>query len=455
MNSIARFISMTIATAMFVAGATEILPINTGLGIESADAQFAARSRRPRSSDKEKPATKSAPTMSESAYKKIDAARICLDTEDFQCTITLMTDFLGRTRWSQHERASANQLIAYAYATMAGAEKDIARANPLYRQAIVYFKDAIATGGFTQAVMISTVLNLGQMYMVLEDWSNAAYQIELWFDLNEANPKWVPSPQPYIMLAQVYYSQERRLDTIPLVEEAIRLKKTPRRSWYQFLVALHLEGLDYDSAMPVLEKMVLLFPDDKISYQQLAAIYAEKRMDAKSLAIHEILFARGMIEKESECRQLSQLFAYHEMPFKAASALASCIENEIAEADEENLEMVGDNWIRAREYAKSVAPLTKAANLSDDGEIYLRLGRSYFETESWDEAIAALQSAIDKGGLKSADIGNAHYLTGIAAYYQDDMRAALRAFSRARDYKATTRNAQRWVDYLSAVAALE
>ncbi len=454
MNLHAR-IGRALAIIVLAAGVFEVVPVTTGFGIQEANAQFAARSRRPKSDVKVQPGSKSAPTMSENAYKKIDAARICLDTEDYQCTITLMTDFLGSTRWSQHERAAANQLIAYAYATMAGKEKDLARSNPLYRQAIVYFDDAINTGGFTRPVMLSTVLNLGQMYMILEDWPNAAYQIELWFDMNEADEKWVPTAQPYMMLAQIYYSQGRPRDTIPLVEEGIRLKPTPQKSWYQFLVALHLESLDYDSAMPVLEKMVLLFPDDKISYQQLAAIYSEKGMDTKSLAIHEILFARGMVDKESECRQLSQLYAYHEMPFKAASALESCIDNEIAEADEENLEMVGDNWIRAREYAKSVAPLTEAADLSDDGEIYLRLGRSYFETESWDDAVAALQSAIDKGGLKSADIGNAHYLTGIAEYYQDDMRAALRAFGRARDYKATTRNAQRWVDYLSAVAALE
>lgn len=454
MTSIVRMISLAVAAAFVVTGAAEFLPVNTGLGIEDAQAQFAARSRRPKSESKDKPATKSAPTMGEAAFKKIDAARECLDLEDFQCTINLMSQFLASTRWSSHERATANQMIAYAYATMAGKEKEMARSNPLYRQAIVYFKDAIATGGFTRPVMIGTVLNLGQMYMVLEDWDNAAYQIELWFEMNEADEKWIPSPQPYMMLAQIYYSQGRKADTIPLVEEAIRLKPTPQKSWYQFLVALHLEDLDYTSAMPILEKMTLVFPNDKITYQQLAAIYAEKGMDTKSLAIHEILHARGFIEKESECRQLAQLYAFHELPYKAASAMAGCIENEIAKPDEENLEMVGDNWIRAREYAKSIDPLTKAAGLSDTGDIYLRLGRSYFETEEWDKAVDAIESAIDKGGLKDADEGNAYYLTGIASYYQDDMRAALRAFGKARDYKATTKNAQRWVNYLNAVAQL-
>lgn len=455
MKPIAHLLSLTVATALLVTGAAEILPVNTGLGIESADAQFAARSRRPKSDNKNKPKTKSAPTMSENAFKKIDAARICLDVEDYQCTIDLMSNFLGSKRWSQHERATANQLIAFAYATMAGKEKAADRSNPLYRQAVTYFKAAIDTGGFTRQVMISTVLNLGQMFMILEDWDGAAYQIELWFDLNEADEKWVPKAQPYMMLAQVYYSQGRSSAAIPLIEDAISLKRTPSKSWYQFLVALHLEPQDYDSAMPVLEKMVLLFPEDKISYQQLAAIYSEKGMDEKSLAIHEIVYARGMISKDTECRQLAQLFAYHELPYKAAVALEGCIKNEISEASEQNLEMVGNNWTRAREYAKSIDPLTQAAKLSETGEIYLRLGRSYFETQEWQKSRDALANAISKGGLKDSDLGNAHFLTGISAYYQEDTRAALRAFSKARGYKATTKSAQSWVNYLGQVAALQ
>jgi tetratricopeptide (TPR) repeat protein len=115
--------------------------------------------------------------------------------------------------------------------------------------------------------------------------------------------------------------------------------------------------------------------------------------------------------------------------------------------DRDVLELLGNSWIAAREYQNSIEPLQRAADLAEDGRLYLRLGQVRVQSEEWGEATALVQKAIEKGGL--LDLGKAQMLLGIAYFGDDHPQSARRAFRRAREHESTRVDANAWLEHIA------
>ena len=100
------------------------------------------------------------------------------------------------------------------------------------------------------------------------------------------------------------------------------------------------------------------------------------------------------------------------------------------------------------EHRLRLRPLQSAAELSKDGNLYVRLGQVHMQSEAWSEASALLEKAIEKGGLK--DPGNAELLLGIAYYNGAQVARARSSFLRARKHDSTRSAANRWITHLDS-----
>src|SRR5690606_3807431 len=67
--------------------------------------------------------------------------------------------------------------------------------------------------------------------------------------------------------------------------------------------------------------------------------------------------------------------------------------------------------------------------MSNDGNLFARLGQVHIQREQWAEAERALREGMDKGGLE--DEGEEHLYMGIALLNQDRLRDAREWFTRA------------------------
>jgi Flp pilus assembly protein TadD len=115
-------------------------------------------------------------------------------------------------------------------------------------------------------------------------------------------------------------------------------------------------------------------------------------------------------------------------------------------ADVESQELLANSWIAAREYDQSLIPLRKAAEGSEDGKLYVRLGQVHMQREEWSEAVELLERAVEKGGLE--DPGNAQLLMGICYYNDERVAPARSSFLRARKYDATRTAADRGITHM-------
>ena len=193
--------------------------------------------------------------------------------------------------------------------------------------------------------------------------------------------------------------------------------------------------------------MIVYYPKDTYILT-LAGIYSELGDTKKQLALTEVLYERGLINTSSHITNLANLYLLHGLPYKAATLLESEMAENIVEANERNLRLLSQAWYQAREDEKAIPPLKRAAELSNDGELYVRLAQAYINLEQWDEAAAAVQQALKLGGLKRNDTAN--IMLGMALFNQKRLEQARRAFQVAANDNRSERAATQWIAYVDS-----
>jgi tetratricopeptide (TPR) repeat protein len=115
-----------------------------------------------------------------------------------------------------------------------------------------------------------------------------------------------------------------------------------------------------------------------------------------------------------------------------------------------NLELLSQAWLLASEYERAIEPLEEAAELSESGELYLRLARLHMDAYRFAEAETAAGKALEKGGLRRE--GHAWLLRGMAAVELKRFSEARKRFSEAANYDETAKYAGQWLSYVDSEA---
>jgi tetratricopeptide (TPR) repeat protein len=131
------------------------------------------------------------------------------------------------------------------------------------------------------------------------------------------------------------------------------------------------------------------------------------------------------------------------VPLKAAQLLEAEMKIGRIEKSAKNFRLLSQAWSLAREDARSVEPLKKAAQLDDDGELFVRLANAYLQLGEYERCVQAAKTGIKKGGLRNPDY--AEISLGMCLYNAHEYRAAIRAFRRAEEAPRSTATARQWI----------
>jgi tetratricopeptide (TPR) repeat protein len=161
----------------------------------------------------------------------------------------------------------------------------------------------------------------------------------------------------------------------------------------------------------------------------------------------EEAYEEGYLDEHRELVNLARLYLHNDIPYEAAKVLQKGMESGFVEQNAESWKLLADSFLQARERESAVAPLARAAELSEDGGLYVRLAQLEIDTERWGEARSALEAALAKGGL--ADTGNVYLLLGVANLREGRNAEARRAFTAAQKYEKTKGAAAEWLARLA------
>jgi len=398
------------------------------VGVSLADTASAQKKRR------EPPKTRRVETASPKVYKHLQAAHEALAEGNYTKTKTELDKIQSMSKLSKYEQALMHQAYGYMYASQGN-----------YKQAMGAFEKTVAAGGLSEQEQLNIRYNLGQLYIANDQFKKGIQTLEGW--LADANN---PSAEPYFLIANAYVQLEQYDPALDWVNQGLQRASEPRESWLQLALALYYEKKQYADCANVLEQLVARYPK-KEYWKQLSGMYEQLGEDQKQLAAFELAHRQGLLTESRELVMMAQLFLFHDVPYKAAVLLEQSLADGRIAANADNWELLANSWIHAREYARSEAPLAKAAQLSDDGDLYLRLGEVYVEGERWKEAQQALEKAVSKGEL--SDPGQAHLLLGIAQFQHQQLDASRRSFTRATQHENSRRAARQWLRYLDQAGA--
>lgn len=317
---------------------------------------------------------------------------------------------------SPYERSRTEQILA-----------TIESAQDNYGKARGHLQSAIAAGGLNEKEMQDTRYQIAQMWLAEEKWKEGAAALEEWFKTAQN-----PNGAAYYLLAVAYYQQNEYKRAIVPAQKAVDLTDKPQEGWVQLVLALYLQEDRYADAVPLLKKLIAMTPDKKTYWQQLSSVYGQMEDYGKSLAVMQVAYNGGILTDDSDIRRLADLQLFNELPYRCGTTLDDAVAKKLVKADAKLYEKQANCWISARDFAKAITPLSRAAEMAGNGDLYVRLGEVQIQRSEWKDAVSALQNAIRKGGLK--DTGNAHLLLGIAQFNQKNYGAAGEAFNRARGF---------------------
>ena len=379
--------------------------------------------------------TKETVAMSQQVYEKLTEIQELIEAQDYAQAEVQIRELRDKKGLSPYELAQVWNITAYSYYL-----------QERYKDAIDAYDQVLAQPDLPMALQQSTLKTKAQLMFTQEDYEGALVVIRQLMAI-------IPEPSADVLMieGQALFQLARYDEALVPIKTAITMYRDqgqkPKENWLLLLRVIYFEQKDYDNMLEVVKELVAYYPKDTYLLV-LAGIYSELGDTKKQLALFEALYEKGYLTNTSQVTNLANLYLLHGLPYKAALVLEKEMESELVESNERNLRLLSQAWYTAREDEKAIPPLERAAAMSEDGELYIRLAQSHINLENWSEAAAAARKGVETGGLKRSD--QAQIMLGMALFNQKQLEQARRAFQRAGQDNRSARTATQWINYVDS-----
>ena len=378
--------------------------------------------------------TKETVAMSQSVYEKLTEIQELIEAKDYASAQRLTDELRGKKGLSPYENAQIWNISGYSFYL-----------QERYDDAIRAYENVMAQPELPEALMLSTLKTMAQLQFTQEDYEAALATVRrLMSNVSE------PSADIFMLEGQALFQLARYEEALVPIKTGIDMYRqqgqVPKENWL-LLRVIYFEQKDYESMIDVVRELIVYYPKDTYVLT-LAGIYSELGDTKKQLALTEVLYEKGYLNTTSHITNLANLYLMHGLPYKAASVLEREMNENIVDANERNLRLLSQAWYQAREDERSIPPLKRAAELSKEGDLYIRLAQANINLENWGEAAAAVQQGLKLGGLKRPDTAN--IMLGMALFNQKRLEQARRAFERAQGDNRSRRTAAQWIAYVDS-----
>ncbi|MAU40809.1 MAG: hypothetical protein CMF31_04220 [Kordiimonas sp.] len=413
--------------------------------VGQSDLSFAAE-KESKYADRE---TRKTPALREKVYKVFGKAQEFADAEDYASAVKTLGE-LDPAKLNSYEQGQLDNFYGYIYYIQEN-----------YPKAIAAYKRVLTQEGIPVALEDNVTYTLAQLYFVTEEYQKSIDLMKKWIKYQEN-----PGANSFVLVGQAYYQLNDYRQGIPWVEKAMadyKAKgKEPKENWYLLLRVMYFELKENDKVVDILETLVKKFPK-KEYWIQLAGMYGEKantpglpkaqreELERWQLVTFESAYRQGLLVRSSELTNMAQMYLYHEVPYKAARVLEKGLKEGLIKSTSRNWEMLSQAWINGQDYDKSVGPLKKAAELSNEGgKLWVRLAQVYSQLDDNANAAKYAEVGIKKGKLKRPD--TAHVVRGMALFNQGRLNEARKEFVAASKYDRSKKMARQWIGYLAGEA---
>ena len=379
--------------------------------------------------------TKETVAMSQQVYEQLMEIQELMEAKDYAKAQVKIDDLRNQKRLSDYERAQIWNISAYSYYLQERLD-----------DAIMAYDQVLAQPDLPEALQFSTLKTKAQLHFQQEQYEDALQVIR---ELMAAIPE--PSADVLMIEGQALFQMQRYEEALVPIRTAINMYRdqgqTPKENWLLLLRVIYFEQKDYNSMIDVVKELIRYYPKDTY-IRTLAGIYSELGDTKKQLALTEVLYDSGILSRAGDITNLANLYLLHGLPYKAAVVLEKEMNSNLVESNERNLRLLSQAWYQAREDQKAIPPLERAAEMTNEGDIYIRLAQAHINLENWGDAASAARKGIQAGGLRRPD--QANIMLGMALFNEKRLEQAKRAFEAAARDNRSKRTATQWIAYVDS-----
>ena len=379
--------------------------------------------------------TKRVPALREKVYSQLARAQKLADDGDAKAGLEALDSIQERSSsMNSYEIAMMHNFYGFIYYN----ENDLDKA-------IASFEKVVNEDAIPETLRVSTTFSLAQLAMANSDYEKVIKYLAQWDVIND-KPK---TDAYYVLKSQAYYQlkdYQKGIENINLaIAQADSKGEMPKENWLILQRAMYYSLNQSDKVVEVLERLVKLYNKPEY-WVQLGGMYGETGAEKKQLAILEVAYQQGFMKSKSDLRQLSQVYLYNGLAFKAANVMSKAMQDGVAEKSAKNYAFVAEAMVQAKEAEKSLAYFAKAADLVTHGQYEQRIAEVSINLEKYEEAADAARKALDKGGLEFES--NVYVALGMAQYNLQNFDASILAFEQAEKHKKSQRLAEQWIKYV-------
>ena len=119
----------------------------------------------------------------------------------------------------------------------------------------------------------------------------------------------------------------------------------------------------------------------------------------------------------------------------------------VVPAQKDSYELLTNAFLQAREGEEALEPLSKGADLAEDAQLYMLLGKVHLQGDRYQEAVAALKQGLEKA--KPEQRGRVYLLIGVAQLGANRLDDAEVAFRSARGDEKLRSEAESYIKFVT------
>ena len=312
-------------------------------------------------------------------------------------------------------------------------------------EAMAAFEQVVAQDPIPESLEKSTLFSLAQLAMANEEYSKTISFLERWESINEGD---IPVKNN-VLKAQASYQGKDYQNAAQYIDLALAEAKEqevePKENWFVLQRAAYFELKQPKKVASILEEMVRRFNKPEY-WVQLAGMYGEIGAEDKQLAVLEAAYQQGYISKQSDFRNLAQIYYFSGLPYKAASVMEQGINQKVLTKNVKNVKFLSQAWITAKELDKAVETLEVLSTLENNGTAHQQIAEIRLQQGKYKDVIEAAFEAEKRGDLTNP--GNLYLALGMAHFNLKEFEAAIEALNMASEYKNVQRMATQWLKFV-------
>lgn len=299
-----------------------------------------------------------------------------------------------------------------------------------YGQAAPVFERMLNSGLVPAEQVDDRTKAVTQMYFQEKDYRKSAEWAKKWLAKN-------PNQEDMsVLLGQSYYLLEDYKNAASVMTGVVNNAErsgTPKENYIQIVLSSQFKLDNKDGVAEALKKMVRYYPKPEY-WENLTDIYRRKNNgDRVTLGFYRLMNDVGVLKDKGDFVEMSQLAIEAGVPGEAQQVMEKGIESGVLKSDDKTEQgrytrLLDASKKQATSDRASLAQQAKEADKATQGQANVGLGQAYLSYGMYDEAIAALQNGLKKGGATDADeaqisLGVAYLKKGL----KDQARQAFKA----------------------------